>query len=514
MTKADLPKVDEVNEILQYLYSDEFRDNPLLFVMYAFPWGKEGGPLAEQMGPRDWQRETLLEIAEHIKKNKEKKARGEMPSVYKLAVASGRGIGKSALVSWIILWMMSCHRGSTTIISANTDAQITDKTFGEVSLWLARSINRFCFEMTQKSIKPAQWYKELLFKEMNEGVEYYYANGVLWNEDNVDGFAGAHSSIGMSVIFDEASGIPEPIWRVTKGFFTDNTLYRFWFAFSNPRAGAGPFFDCFNDEHSGWNTRKINSLDVKEINPEESLDIVRKHGADSDEARVEVYGEFPKQGDRQFISRAVVYEATKRELIGYDKSEPLLMGVDPARFGDDPTVIRFRSGRDGRSIPALELRGLDNMQVVDRIIQLIYAHKPDAIFIDSGAGAGIIDRMRQLGYKVFEVQFGSSPSDFHYFDHRTELWARMAEWLQGGMIDTDAKLIQDLTIPEKEFIGRESKIKLESKEKMRTRGYRSSTDHGDALALTFHAKISKPDLVTAKHRGPKKYKGWSKPLLD
>jgi hypothetical protein len=37
--------------------------------------------------------------------------------------------------------------------------------------------------------------------------------------------------------------------------------------------------------------------------------------------------------------------------------DPLVMGVDVARFGDDRSVIRFRRGRDGRPIPPIKLRG-------------------------------------------------------------------------------------------------------------------------------------------------------------
>lgn len=512
--KSGLPAASEINEIMQMLYSDFMKENPLAFVLYAFPWGKKGTPLEKfPKGPRAWQRAELQAIADHIKENKERIKNGNDPLVYKSATASGRGIGKSALVSWLCLWMLSCHFGSTTILSANTDTQLTDKTFGELNNWLAMAINGFFFETTQKSIKPAPWYKELLEKEMQIGCNYYYCNGVLWSEDNPESFAGAHSQIGMMVIFDESSGIPENIWTVTRGFFTEPTLYRFWFAFSNPRSGAGAFYDVFNDAESSWNTRQINSLDVEDIDHTELEEIVTKYGSDSDEARVEVFGQFPRQGDRQFINRAVVGEAIDRQLERYDVNEPLLMGVDPARFGDDSTVIRFRSGRDARSIPALELKGLDNMQVVAQITQLIFKYNPDGIFIDAGAGAGIIDRLKELGYKVFEVNFGSSSGAPQYFDHRTELWAKLRDWLGGGMIDNHKKLKSDLCSPEKELVGRESKEKLESKEKMKRRGLKSP-DHADALALTFHCKVARRDLIAARHNKEKRYRIRKRSLLD
>ncbi len=495
------------------LFSDLFKDNPLAFVLWAFPWGKKGSPLERFKGPRQWQRDELEAIGAHIKENKARVARGEDPTVYKSAVASGRGIGKSALVSWITLWMLSTNFGSTTIISANTDTQLTDKTFGELGVWLTMSINGFFFETTQKSISPAPWYKKLLEEEMKIGCKYYYANGVLWDDKNPESFAGAHSQIGMLVIFDESSGIPAPIWTVSKGFFTEKTIYRFWLSFSNPRSGAGYFYDLFEDQDSGWRTRQINSLDVEEIDKTELEDIVRKHGPDSYEARVEVFGQFPRQGDRQFMSREAVTGAIHRKLENYNaRVEQLIMGVDPARFGDDSTVFRFRRGRDARSIPPREFKGLDNMQVVYQVTQAIHELNPDVICIDSGAGAGIIDRLKELKYKVHEVLFGSTPDDPQYFDKRTELWARVRAWMPGGMIDDDRVLRADLCNPEKERIGREDKEKLESKDKMKSRGL-DSPNHGDALALTFAVKLPARATTASRQGKPKRYGGWTKSLL-
>ncbi len=504
--KPNLPPKAEVDQMMQMIYSDYFKDNPLAFVMYAFPWGQKGYPLENVKGPREWQKQELLKIAAHIKENKARVARGEDPIVYKLAVASGRGIGKSTLVSWLVLWMMSSHLGSTTIITANTDTQLTDKTFAEINRWLPMAINSFWFETIEKSIKPAPWYEKLIREEMKLGTKYYYANGVLWSEDNPESFAGAHSQIGMMLIMDESSGVPEKIWTVSRGFFTEKTLYRFWFTFSNPRSGAGAFYDCFHDDSSTWNTLQVNSLDVEDVDKSELQEIINKYGYDSYEAKVEVLGQFPTSGDRQFMPRQLVQEASDRILDNYDsKEDALIMGVDVARYGGDKSVICFRAGRDARSIPMQVYSGLNNMQMVAKVEQAIYAFKPDHICIDGGAGAGVIDRLKELGYKVNEVLFGSAATEPQYFDFRTELFARVRDWLPNGMISKDKDLINGLCAPEKELIGRESKEKLESKEKMKKRGIKSP-DHADSLALTFAIKGAKKHFATARKSKNRKYK--------
>lgn len=159
------------------------------------------------------------------------------------------------------------------------------------------------------------------------------------------------------------------------------------------------------------------------------------------------------------------------------------------------------------------MKGCDNMKVANECARLIDQYSPDAVFIDAGAGTGIIDRLREMGYKCFEVWFGSKAEDEQYADHRTELWGRMRDWLGGGMIDLDEELKDDLCGPEYEFFGKEDRLKLESKEKMKRRGL-SSPDNGDALAVTFHAKVARGDQRTStKARRSSKARGLDFPLF-
>lgn len=494
---------ESTKALMAMLWQDSVKHDLYRFVMAAYPWGKPNTPLANVPGPRKWQKEELDRITLHLNKNIRLVAEGKTPEVYRLAISSGRGPGKSALVSWLAHWMMSVNLGATTIVSANTDSQLTGKTFAEIKKWFTLAINGYWFEATSKKITPQPWYAEAIAKARQIDSTYYYAEGVLWNEDNPDAFAGAHNPNGMLLLFDEASGIPQSVWSVSAGFFTDVSIYRFWVAFSNPRSNTGAFFECFHRNREYWNTRKIDSRAVEGLDRAVYDQIIAQYGEDSDEARIEVKGDFPSQGDRQFISRGLVADAQSRELERLDDHAALVMGVDPARYGDDSTVIRFRRGRDGRSYPAVKMKGADNMRVANEVARLIDLHNPDAVFVDAGSGTGVIDRLREMGFKVFEVWFGSASSSPEYFDHRTELWARMRDWLGGAMVDGDDQLRDDLCGPEYGFQGREDRIKLESKESMKKRGL-SSPDHADALAVTFHAKVGRPNLKAARNAAGRK----------
>lgn len=484
--------------LMATLWSAEIKENPYKFVMYVFPWGKKGTPLEHQKGPRTWQVEELQAIAKHIQENKNAMKLGKPPGVYQSATASGRGIGKSALVSWLVLWQMSCHIGSTITVTANTESQLKSKTWAELGKWHTLAINSHWFDRTALSLRPADWFDQALKDQLKIDTGYYYAQALLWSEENPDAFAGTHNFYGQMLIFDEASGIPSPIWKVSEGFFTEPILHRYWFCFSNPRRNTGEFFECFHKFRDYWKTRHIDARSVEGIDRKQLQSIVDKHGEDSDEAKVEVKGLFPNQGDRQFIPRSTILGAVGRELVP-DEHAALVMGVDIARFGDDSTVICFRRGRDARSIKAIKVKNKDNMEVANLIAGLIHQYNPDGVCIDAGNGTGVIDRLKEMNYKVHEVWFGAKADEEKWANKRIEMWARMRDWLGSGCIEDDSHLISDLSGPEYKFKGHGDQLILESKEEMKKRGL-ASPDYGDALAVTFFLKIARNDINSYRYR--------------
>ena len=133
----------EEQELMADLWSPALRDNPLAFVQYVYPWGVEGTPLEHHKSPRKWQMKVLEEMATHIARN-----RGQLdPEMLRTAVASGRGIGKSALVGWLVHWMLSTRLGSTVIVTANTDQQLRSRTWPEIGKWMTLSINSHWFDV-------------------------------------------------------------------------------------------------------------------------------------------------------------------------------------------------------------------------------------------------------------------------------------------------------------------------------------------------------------------------------
>lgn len=482
--------------LMRALWDSSISQDLEKYVLFKYPWGKAGTPLENFKGPRSWQLDELNAISAHIQDNRNRMARGEDPEMYNSATVSGRGPGKSALVSWLTEWMQDQQLGSTTIVTANTEAQLRSRTWAEIGKWQTLSINAHWFERSATTRKPAEWFEQLLTKQLKIDTGYYYAQAQLWSEENPDAFAGVHNHNGVMLIFDEASGIPAPIWDVSEGFFTEPILHRYWFAFSNGRRNTGTFFECFHKNRAHWRRQHIDSRDVEGTDKTVLQKIIDKYGEDSDQARVEVKGMFPNQGDRQFIGRGAIRSAVERELVTDDYA-PLILGVDVARFGDDHSVLRWRQGRDARSIPPVRVKGYDNMALANLIAHWADKTKPDAICIDAGNGTGVIDRLRAMGYKVHEVWFGAKSPDPEWANMRIYMWAQIREWLGGGCIDDNVELQDDLAGPEYKFMGTSDKQYLESKEEMKKRGL-ASPDEGDALACTFAIKVARKDMAAAK----------------
>ncbi|MCF1457187.1 MAG: hypothetical protein LPH21_06365 [Shewanella sp.] len=456
------------------------------FVLYTFPWGKRGTPLAKYKKPRQWQIDELRRIRDHLAHTTDKS------EVYYCSIGSGRGPGKTALIAMLNYWVASCWWGGTCIVTANTETQLRTRTMAELGKWHAMALNRHWFTKSALSLKPAKWFADELMKQQSISSDLYYVQGQIWNEENPDAFAGAHSTVAMVLCMDEAAGIPDTIWNVSEGFFTDLAGLRIWLNISNPRRPTGRFFDCFHSDRERWHTRTIDSREVEGLDPAVYQRIADKFGEDHDVTRVEVRGLFPRTGDDQFISRVVIDDAVVREL-EEDINEPLLMGVDVARFGEDETVIRWRQGRNAR-FAAERYRQLDLMQLSDRVAAAIRRTRPDAVFVDGvGVGGGVVDRLRQLRFKIVEVQGGERPMDtIHYLNCRVELWAKMREWLENAGLPNDETLVLDLANPCFDYDDK-GRIRLEKKKDMKARGVNSPND-ADALSLTFARRVARRDV--------------------
>jgi len=456
---------DDQRRLLEYLAS--FRSNPLGFVEAVFPWGE--GELVKRTGPEPWQRELLKRVGQGLSPTE---------AVFE-ATASGHGVGKSALVSWLTLWAASTAVDTRGVVTANTETQLKTKTWAEIAKWHRLFCGRGLFKFEATSI----------FSVDPDHAKTWRVDMVPWSERNPEAFAGLHNQ-GRRVfmIYDEASAIPDIIWETSEGFLSDENTERLWLVFGNPTRSVGRFRNCFDDPR--WHTNQVDAREISFTNKRQIEQWAKAYGDDSDFFRVRVKGTFPRIGAQEFVPAFSVAAARVREAEA-QRFDPLILGVDVARYGDDESVIVVRKGRDARSTPAVRLRGMDTMQLASRVVEMALSLRADAVFIDGGGvGGGVIDRCRQLRLAVHDIQFGGKPDRGDmlsqgeaYANKRAEMWGAMRAWLVTGAIEDDDTLAEQLVAPSYGFNSRDE-IQLERKADMRARGL-PSPDWADALALTF-----------------------------
>lgn len=465
----------------------EFSMDPLGFVLWAFPWGQPGTELEEFNGPDEWQIEVLLALGAGLI---------NVTQAIQIARASGHGIGKSALVAWIILWAFSTFEDTKGVVTANTENQLKTKTWAELAKWFNLFIAKELFEFsaTKITIRSTDTEKQAKWK----------IDMVPWSERNTEAFAGLHNSRKrILLVFDEASAIPDLIWETAEGALTDKNTEIIWCAFGNPTRNKGRFRECFPGGKFAhrWNAKAIDSRTVAITDKDLFARWVQDYGEDSDFVRIRVRGVFPRQDAEGFISRSAIEQAILRPLPTWNGWD-VVLGVDVGRFGNDPSVIYPRQGPDARSRPVEILPGLSVVEVAKRVVAAYHRWSASVAFIDEGGvGGGVVDLCRVMGINVIAVDFGSGPDYIlldgaKYANKRSEIWGGLRSdidddlCLPEGLSFGDVTLQDELAAPSYQLNVREE-IQLESKKDMRRRGI-PSPNIADALACTYALPTSVP----------------------
>ncbi len=450
-------------------------DDPLAYVMGAFPWGEPGSRLEDSAGPEAWQRNLLERIRDGLL----------TPERAILeATASGHGVGKSACVSWIIKWAADTKPDTRGVITANTETQLKTKTWSELGKWHHMSITRDVFKLTATAY----------FHPNHERT--WRIDMVPWSERNTEAFAGLHNQgRRILVIFDEASAIPDVIWETTEGALTDKDTQILWLVFGNPTRNLGRFKECFGGgTHSDfWFSRQVDSRTVSFTNKEQIARWIKAYGEDSDFVRIRVYGMFPRVGEMEFFNADDIAAAMVRES-QTGLTDPLALGVDVARYGKNSSVIYPRKGRDARTYPRQRFQGLSTVALAERVFEVNFQYHADGIMVDGGGvGGGVVDNIRARALHCYDVQFGSKDDTPHfmwgsdgerYANKRSGMYGACRAWLKNGMLPDDPDLRKQFSAI-KYTLNKRDEIQLISKEDMLKLDPDLELDDIDALVLTF-----------------------------
>lgn len=333
------------------------------------------------------------------------------------------------------------------------------------------------------------------FNETELSVTFRHNGAVIrvFGADNPDAMRGVRLD---GCVIDEVAQIKPAVWgEIIQPALADRLG---WCIFIGTPQGVNLFSELYYKGKSGaedWVSALFTVYDTNAL-PAREIERLKRDMSPTSFSR-EFLCDFTAAGDDQLISLYDVELAAQKVYAVRDFDyAPKILGVDPARFGDNKTVIMPRQGKQVFT-PGVN-QGINNMTAADKVMAKIDNWEADACFIDVGMGQGIIDRCLQLNYDVVEVNFGGSPIDKQYVNKRTEIWWLMKNWIEAGgalprgkdMDEHIMQLKQDLAAPHYWINPNTNKKHLESKDDIIKRGL-SSPDYGDALALTFAAPVAK-----------------------
>ena len=393
----------------------------------------------------------------------------------KISVRSGHGTGKSTSASWAMLWFLLLRFPNKVVVTAPTSGQLFDALFAELKRWINELPKEISQLLTVKSDRV----------ELAAAASEAFISARTSRAETPEALAGVHSEHVLLVV-DEASGVPEKVFEAAAGSMSGHNATTI--LLSNPTRSSGTFYESQTKMASSWWTRRWSCVDSPLVS-EEFVDEMRvRYGEQSNAFLIRVMGDFPLADDDTIVPYHLVESAMKRD-IELAPNAKTVWAIDPARFGSDRTAFCKRESNVITEVKSWQ--GLDLMQTVGRVMAeyeaLPPSQQPDEILVDSiGVGAGVVDRLRELGAPVRGVNVAEAPSMGETYNNlRTELWFKTKAWLEDRSckLPEDDDLRADLTAIRYSFTS-SGKMQAESKDSMRKRGLRSP-DLADAVCLTM-----------------------------
>lgn len=400
-------------------------------------------------------------------------------------IRSGHGVGKSAWLSWLILWFTSTHFPCRVPCTAPTSHQLEDILWSELALWRRKMGPRLgeLFEVTSDRM-----YMKLAPDEC-------YAVARTARRENPDALQGFHCE-NLMFLVDEASGVPDEIFQPLEGALS--TPGASSILCGNPTRPRGYFYDSHHRNRGQFDVIRVSCEESSRVSPDYITKMKNQYGEESNVYRVRVLGEFPLEGADVLMPLSIVEPAIGRE-VGPTPVKTV-WGLDPARYGQCLTALAKRQGNHLKE-PVMTWGQVGLMQTVGRVVQEYentpHAERPYEIIVDvCGLGAGVVDRLEELGLPVVGVNAGEAPP-------RTEagrlqrmrdwLWWMGREWFLTNAVSIadDSFLVAELTDVHYSLTS-SGKIVVESKKEMLDRGV-PSPDRADAFLLTFAGSVVTSD---------------------
>jgi phage terminase large subunit len=401
----------------------------------------------------------------------------------RVAAKSGKGVGKTASVTYAVYWFMCCFPPAKVICTAPTFPTLKTALWPEMAMWLNRSAIKNIFEHTEKKLYAV------------ENPKYWFAEPRTAKDQS--SAQGAHAE-NMLIIVDEASGIREEIFEAYDTTLTSKNNK--FVLIGNPIRVSGPFYDAFNKYRHKWKTLTFNAEESPIVKPEQIEYYAEKYGIHHDLYMVNVKGEFPSGSPDSFLRLSDVHDAVER----YDDISSVgevEIGLDVARFGDDLTVLYWRRGYKVYQPKILPKNTIPEAAqlVLDTVVEIRkttgYDKRIKVKIDDSGVGGGVVDILkldREHNIEIVPVNFGGKGDDI-YQNEASVMWGNLKSNLKYIGLPEDTKLTEEL-VSRRWKMSPSGKIMIEPKSDYK-KEYKNSPDRADALILCFARKVNEDVIL-------------------
>lgn len=399
----------------------------------------------------------------------------------RISIAAGHGPGKTTTLSWLIIWFLICHPNSKVPCTAPTDEQMHDNLWAEIKVWLDKlpPSLRGKLEWTASHVRCV------------ENPESWFARAKTAVKEKPEALAGIHAPFVFYVV-DEASGVPDPIYKPIEGALTGTSDEALPMVFliiliSNPTRTMGYFYDTHHSDKMAWQTFQFDAKDSPIVDEKYVNRIIEKYGEDSDEYRIRVSGQFPREeamDDKGYVPLLLEehIHTTSDATMGY----PRRLGVDPAGEGSDKAAWIERDAFKAR-VCASEKKS-NSKGIASKTYTLMTGDSitEENVIVDSfGIGSETVKELALMRQDVRSINVGEAASeDDRFVNRRSEAYWRLREWcIKGGEIVFHEDLKREL-LSIKFMRTTQGKIQIMPKKEMRKQGI-PSPNFADALMLTF-----------------------------
>lgn len=511
-----MPRPDLKLEVQEY---GKMTDSPIYFIRRA--WGLTPQPIKAEFLPRlklglalrgkSWDKFAAsvrpewfgtFEEGKHLTWQQylvlvgiEKAIRKEVP--WRISIVSGHGIGKTALLSWIILWFLFVHPMCKQATTSPSKEQMYDVLWSELKKWIDK--------MPDMLKQFYAW--ETQHIRMKEAPQEWFARAKTSSKENTEALAGIHAPWVMAAA-DEASGVEEPIFETMDGSLTGENIMVF--LISNGTRNIGYFYNTHRREQTTlhWQCYSFDAEESPRVTAASVAKWKDEYGEDSVQYAIRVKGKFPDEGQIDDKGYVQLFNEKDLRFVPYDPEwRPVgrvIGALDPNGEGQDLAAWAARD-RFILTIPHKQKLGTAKDQALKSITlcDRLYIDPIDLVIDSFGVGADVgmeialATSQEKRPWRVTPVNTGEACDDDAdqelFVNKRAEGYYKFMQWTRTGGTFMELPLPDDTKKLRAELLSIRFKrtgsgrIQIMSKVEMKKLGF-LSPNMADAGSMTFLRK--------------------------